>query len=369
MSQTWTEHPVRAGIRRDVPVDFAAPKPVSGPGRETVVDDDARLGTAAAVWHYPAQAPTPGASAASQAPPRRLLLIHGFRGDHHGMALIVDALPEFEVFVPDLPGFGATPPLQRAAADPADAVPGERVPAEHTLDAYAGFVEALAEALELGAADVLVGHSFGSIIVAAHAAQTNPAAHAAQTNPAAHAAQTSPADRSEEPRRWAGLALFAPISNDIFTGSLLPGAAAVDLYYRASQWLPEPVAQALLRSPLAQAVTNASMIVTRDPNQVAYIRDQHRQHFSGYADPKTLLQAYWASSRHTVTEFADRLELPVLLAPGSKDQLSTPAGQQRLRRMIPGAHTEVLCETGHLLHYEKPAQAARALRRFISSLD
>ncbi len=29
-----------------------------------------------------------------------LLLIHGFRGDHHGMQLIVDALPEYEVLVP-----------------------------------------------------------------------------------------------------------------------------------------------------------------------------------------------------------------------------------------------------------------------------
>ncbi|EXF24723.1 hypothetical protein BG28_04420 [Nesterenkonia sp. AN1] len=356
-------------------MDFTARRVVSSPGRETVDDGGAWLGTTAAVWHYPAEASEPGPSAASQAPARRLLLIHGFRGDHHGMALIVDALPEFEVFVPDLPGFGATPPLQRATSDAADSLPGKHGPAEqgpskqgpgkqgpakHTLDAYAGFVEALAEALELGAGDVLVGHSFGSIIVAAHAAQTNPAAHAAQTNPAAP---------PQEPRRWAGLGLLAPISNDIFTGRLLPGAAAVDLYYRASQWLPERLALALLRSPLAQAVTNASMIVTREPDQVAYIRDQHRQHFSGYADPHTLLQAYWASSRHTVTEFADRLELPVLLAPGAKDQLSTPAGQRRLRAMIPRAHTEVLCETGHLLHYEKPAQAARALRRFISTLD
>lgn len=339
-------------------MDFAAPKVVSSPGRKTD-DDGARLSATAAVWHYPAQS-VPGSTAVSQAPARRLLLIHGFRGDHHGMALIVDALPEFEVFVPDLAGFGATPPLRRAAGAAAGALPDQQVLAEHTLGAYARFVEALAEALELGAADVLVGHSFGSIIVAAHAAQTGPTAHAAQTSPATH---------SPQPRRWAGLALFAPISNDIFTGSLLPGAAAVDLYYRASRWLPERAAQALLRSSLAQAVTNVSMIVTRDPDQVAYIRDQHRQHFSGYADPHTLLQAYWASSRHTVTEFADRLELPVLLAPGAQDQLSTPAGQRRLRRMIPGAHTEVLCETGHLLHYEKPAQAARALRRFISSLD
>ncbi|MCH8563172.1 alpha/beta hydrolase [Nesterenkonia sp. YGD6] len=363
MSRTWTEHPARTGIRRDVSLDFASPKAEMDTGISDKTDDGAeRLSTSAAVWHYPAQVPSPAATAVPAASPghaRRLLLIHGFRGDHHGMALIVDALPEFEVFVPDLPGFGATPPLQR----------GPDGPAEHSLATYAACVEALAETLQLGPDDVLVGHSFGSIVVAAHAAQRNPAAHAAQRNPAVHAAQSRPAAHSTKPRRWAGLALFAPISNDIFTGSLLPGAAAVDLYYRSSQWLPERWAQALLRSPLAQAVTNVSMIVTRVPEQVAYIRDQHRRHFSGFADPHSLLQAYWASSRHTVTEFAELLDLPVLLVPGAQDQLSTPAGQRALHRMIPQAHSEVLCGTGHLLHYEKPAQAARALRRFIATLD
>ncbi|MGJ9371933.1 alpha/beta fold hydrolase [Nesterenkonia sp. CF4.4] len=369
MSRTWTEHPARTGIRRDVPLDFAAPEASgdsrTGTGRstrftagsDTQTDDDGatRLSTTAAVWHYPAQAPAPTAAPSSRGPARRLLLIHGFRGDHHGMALIVDALPEFEVFVPDLPGFGATPPLQRSSARSAG-----HGPAEHTLATYAASVEALAAALELGPADVLVGHSFGSIVVAAHGAQSDSGASASESNAAA---------QTRKPRRWAGLALFAPISNDIFTGSLLPGAAAVDLYYRSSQWLPARWAQALLRSPLAQAVTNASMIVTRVPEQVAYIRDQHRRHFSGYADPQTLLQAYWASSRHTVTEFAQQLDLPVLLVPGAKDQLSTPEGQRRLHRMLPQAHSEVLRDTGHLLHYEKPAQAARALRRFVATLD
>lgn len=356
MIRTWTEHPARTGIRRDVSLDFACPE---SDGQDSEDDGAARLSTAAAVWHYPAQVSAPADSAR---PARRLLLIHGFRGDHHGMALIVDALPEFEIFVPDLPGFGATPPLRRGAGGLA----------EHTLGAYAACVEALAQALDLGPTDVLVGHSFGSIIVAAHAAQTNPAAHAAQTHPAAHAAQNLPADPapgSSQFRRWAGLVLFAPISNDIFTGTLLPGAAAVDLYYRASGRLPARWAQVLLRSSAAQAVTNASMILARAPEQVAYIKDQHRRYFSGYSDPDTLLQAYRASSRHTVTEFAPSLELPVLLVPGAQDQLSTPAGQRRLRRMLPQASSEVLRGTGHLLHYEKPAQAGRALRRFVAALD
>jgi pimeloyl-ACP methyl ester carboxylesterase len=32
-------------------------------------------------------------------------MIHGFRGDHHGLQLFADALPEYRVIIPDLPGF------------------------------------------------------------------------------------------------------------------------------------------------------------------------------------------------------------------------------------------------------------------------
>jgi len=254
------------------------------------------------------------------------------------MQLIVDALPEYEIFVPDLPGFGETAPLTGDHGEPV----------EHDLDAYAAFVEALADELSLGPQDVLVGHSFGSIVVAAHQARRT---------------------HSRKPRRWAGLGLFAPISNDIFSGRLFPGAAGVDVYYRLARALPARAAQLILHSRLALMVTNASMIVSRDPALIGYIRDQHRRYFSSYSDPRTLLQAYWASSRHTVTEFAADLQLPVLLAPGAQDQLSTPAGQRRLRRALPQGELQVLRGTGHLLHYEKPAPAARALRRFIASLE
>lgn len=263
----------------------------------------------------------------------KLLLIHGFRGDHHGLQLIVDALPEYEVLVPDLPGFGATPPARSAA--------GRGV--EHTVEVYAGFVEGLAAHLELGSKDVLMGHSFGTTIVAAHAAQ--------------------------DQRRWAALVLSAPISNQVFSGPMLPGAAAVELYYQVSRFLPEVAGNLLLRSAAALAITNLTMAVDKDPRVSAYVRDQHKRFFGGYADRATLLQAYRASSRHTVADYAGALDLPVLLLPGAKDQLSTPAGQRRLRDALPQGRLEIIRGAGHLLHYERPAQLARALRRFLQHLS
>ena len=54
-----------------------------------------------------------------------LILVHGFRGDHHGLeglAVAASALaPELRIVVPDLPGFGESP-----------AVPDR----EHNLELY-----------------------------------------------------------------------------------------------------------------------------------------------------------------------------------------------------------------------------------------
>src|SRR5690625_7122166 len=67
-----------------------------------------------------------------------------------------------------------------------------------------------------------MGHSFGTTIAASHIAKHQ--------------------------RQWAGLVLSAPISDSVFSGPMLAGASAVELYYRLSQALPERAAHALLRS-------------------------------------------------------------------------------------------------------------------------
>ena len=38
-----------------------------------------------------------------------MVMVHGFRGDHHGLALLADCLPDTEVYLPELPGFGHSP--------------------------------------------------------------------------------------------------------------------------------------------------------------------------------------------------------------------------------------------------------------------
>jgi esterase len=277
-----------------------------------------------AVWKY---SPQPESTRSE-----RLLLIHGFRGDHHGMQLIVDGLPEFEVMVPDLPGYGQSPPLCAANG----------VAHEHTVDLYAAAVEGLSQALQLGSGDCLIGHSFGTIVCAAHCAQHN--------------------------RDWSGVVLSAPISDNIFRGRLLPGAAVVELYYRLCQVLPEAAGDAVLRSPTVLEVMNLTLGVGWDRDLTAFVKDQHRQFFGGYWNRQNLLESYRASSRHTVKEYAPDVCVPTLLLAGSQDSLSTPEGRRVLRDSLPQGHLEIIRGSGHLVHYEKPAQLARAVRQFIGSL-
>ena len=78
-------------------------------------------------------------------------MVHGFRGDHHGMDLIAGSITDREVIVPDLPGFGLTDPLDSGSS----------------LSAFVDHLVALRAEIgrQRGVTPILVGHSFGSILV------------------------------------------------------------------------------------------------------------------------------------------------------------------------------------------------------------
>ncbi|HET8795427.1 MAG TPA: alpha/beta fold hydrolase, partial [Arthrobacter sp.] len=63
-----------------------------------------------------------------------VVMLHGFRGDHHGLLKIVELLPQARVIVPDLPGFGESAPLAAGG---------------HNVPGYVHCVEAMMEALQL----------------------------------------------------------------------------------------------------------------------------------------------------------------------------------------------------------------------------
>lgn len=313
-----------------------------------VADPASGRPTPVAVWHYP---PVPG-------PPhgdRRsvpIVMVHGFRGDRHGLALLSDCLPDTEIYLPELPGFGHSPAFPDA---------------EHTVDHYAAAVLSAVQALGLVPAageerdtnpveapqdrPVLLGHSFGSVVAAHLAAQ--------------------------EPGRWRELVLVNPICEPALSAD---GSAAERVlarlaqgYYATAAALPEPLGMALLSSPVVVWFTGTVMAKTADRHTLAYLHDQHQRYFSAFDHRRVLVEAYRSSITGTVLDVADRLALPVLLIAGAQDELGSVAGQERLARRIakasPRVDLEVFDGVGHLIHYERAPEAATAVRTFLSAVQ
>lgn len=256
-----------------------------------------------------------------------LILVHGFRGDHHGLEPIALALaalaPGLRVVVPDLPGFGGTP-----------AVPGR----EHDIELYAEWLRAFAEELAPEGFAIL-GHSFGSLVVAASIAG------------------------GLAPSR---LILVNPISAPALEG---PQAALTRLaigYYRAAEMLPERAARGLLGNPLIVRGMSEVMAKTRDRQLRAWIHDQHGRYFSTFSDPSTLLQAFRASVSHTVPKFADAFTMPTLLIAGERDDITRLPEQLALHRRVPSSILRIVPGVGHLVHYEADSDAAEHIAEFLA---
>jgi pimeloyl-ACP methyl ester carboxylesterase len=251
---------------------------------------------------------------------RTVVFLHGLRGDHHGLEPIVGHLPGLRVVVPDLPGFGAAPPLRDG---------------RHDVAGYAAWVGALLA--ELGGRPVLAGHSFGSIVAAA-------------------AARTADI---------AGLVLVNPIATSALAGPRQGLTRLTVGYHRLAAALPEPVGTALLRHPLLTRIASTAMTTTPDPALRRWIHAEHRRYFSGFADRRVLLEAFGASIEHDVAQFAPDIAVPTLLIAAERDDIAPLPAQRALVGRFRDARLVEVPGVGHLAHYEAPAAVATAITEFV----
>lgn len=257
----------------------------------------ADIGTTA-TWHYKGQGPT-------------IVLVHGFRGDHHGLSAIAGALSDFHVVVPDLPGYGKTPQL------------GGR----HDLEGYGLWLkEFLAE---IGGEPILVGHSFGSLIVAA-----------------AH----------QKGIRTRGTVLLNPVTTK--ANSTWPGKLA-GVFYQIGK-LGKPGSY-LLRSAAVVRGMSIAMATTRSLQLRSFIHKQHLTYFSNYASDRVAQEGFAAANSSSVLDFAKTLPRQLLIIAGEKDLIAPLPGQLKLQQATSGK-LETL-PVGHLTHYEAPYEVAELIRK------
>ncbi|GAA3769771.1 hypothetical protein GCM10022240_22650 [Microbacterium kribbense] len=270
------------------------------------------LGGSTAYWTYgPADAPV------------TIIAVHGFRGEHHGLEPVVAHLPDVRIISPDLPGFGQTPPL-----------PARR----HDLAAYVDWLTAFAGAVAPGA--VILGHSFGSIVAAAAVAGALPTPRLILVNPIGAPALQGP--RGILTR----LAVF---------------------YYWLGAKLPARLGEALLRNRVIVRVMSIAMVKSHDRAIRRFVHDQHDTYFSRFADRDVLRDAFVTSVAHDVRESAAAIAQPTLLIAADRDDITPLARQRELAERFPDAQLVVIAGVGHLIHYETPDQAARAITRFLAT--
>lgn len=268
-----------------------------------------------------------------------IVLVHGFRGTHHGLLPVVaqfapGALPAesgdvpaasgdpdargVRFIAPDLPGFGASSPL----------------PTAHTLDAYAAWLEALLARVDPGGEAVVLGHSFGSLIVSRNV-------------------------RALGERR---ILLVNPIAAPALEGTARFGTQLAIAYYWLGAQLPAPLGDALLRNRLITRVMSEVMAVTRSRALRTWIHREHDRHFSSFRDRTTLLEAFRASVSDSVLAHAHELPHGTVLIAGARDAIAPLETQFALADEAPQTSLQVIDGVGHLVHYETPVAAARVIR-------
>lgn len=251
-----------------------------------------------------------------------IVAVHGFRGEHHGLEPVVAFLGEYRIIMPDLPGFGETPPLPART---------------HNLDAYVDWLQEFAASVAPGA--YILGHSFGSIVASAAVARG-----------------------LETPK----LILINPIGAPALEGPRGVLTRLAMFYYWAGAKLPESIGTWVLRNKLVVRVMSIAMAKTRNRSLRQFIHDQHDTYFSRFADRDALNDAFVTSVSHDVSQVAAKLALPTLLVAAELDDITPIEKERELAASMPNATLVEIPNVGHLIHYETPATAAEAIERFLS---
>lgn len=254
---------------------------------------------------------------------QKIIMVHGFRGTHHGLVLIADKLrDQYEVLVPDLPGFAK----------------GEKL-STHNLESY---VTWLKDYIKTNAGDtppILLGHSFGSIVASAYT--------------------------RKYPTSITKLILVNPIGAPALEGPRKVLTKLAIFYYKLGEYLPERAAYQWLAFKPIVMVMSVSMAKTKDKQLRSFIHDQHLTHFSSFHSAKSVSEAFKTSVSHDVSEFAADILVPTLIIAGALDDITPLAKQFELAKKFPDATITVIDNVGHLTHYETPEEIASRAKKWL----
>ena len=253
-----------------------------------------------------------------------LIMVHGYRGNHHGLEAIAAGLSKYRVLIPDLPGFGES----------------EELSDTHSIEAYSNWLNGFIEALGLEREVHLMGHSFGSLVVGFYATQHSPKS----------------------------VSLVNPVSTPALEG---PRAALTNLtkiYYLLAAFAPKFAGEWLLRNKISVMAMSIVMAKTKDKELRRWIHNQHISNFSDFASVRVAVEGYEASISTDLSKLAAQIAAPVLIVAATLDDITDIESQRRVSNLYQKLTYKEIQDVGHLVHYEAPAQAAEYISDFLDTL-
>ena len=266
-------------------------------------------------WFYPA---TTGDTSKA----KDLVLIHGYRGDHHGLEAFAGGFTEYNVYTPDLPGFGTSDPLK----------------VEHSLDSYSIWLKGFLTQLGL-VNPLVVGHSFGTLVVSAAEAKLS---------------------------LFSKIVLVNPVAGGKIVGISKVLFELVKFYYWVAHVVPEVVGNRMTKTYLLVDAMSSYTTKSKDKTLRKWVRDQHRTHFNSFANSQVVWESYLASTGNIVTPFVKQIHKPVLLIAAELDEITPVDAVHELAKTMDNAEVYEVRGCGHLVHYEAAQVALDVMKPFLA---
>jgi pimeloyl-ACP methyl ester carboxylesterase len=245
-----------------------------------------------------------------------ILLLHGWGGSSHYWTATMAALAnQYTLIAPDMPGFGASPPLSEPTDVPRLITWAEAFTATLGLERF-----------------ILNGHSFAAGL----------AAHLATRNP-------------QQVEKLV-LTCFSTFRNEA-ERKLVDSVHHVMALWMALRrpWMAE-------RRAFYRAVGGRFFYKLPADDEVL------RAAFSDFLkmDKRTALETARSAGNPTITAALQGVRAPTLLIGARQDRIMPPVGTPVAAKLIPGARLEWIDQCGHLPMIERPEEYLGVLRGFLA---
>ena len=255
-----------------------------------------------------------------------MVLIHGFTGSHEGFQYIIPLLPNIRFIVPDLPGFGQS----TIGRD------------DWSIDAIARLANEFVASLELTTPPHILGHSMGGLVVSSMLDQA--------------------------PHLYDKRAiLLSPVPTAIRRNdSRRPGAVLGALQYMVGHRVPKVGERVVKSHTITRAITRLIMTTT-DKELQRQIHDHHLKNLDYISSIEFYSKLHRDINRLGAIDHAEALkQFDILLITGNADSVTPLTEMKKLVTAIKPLEFVILPGVGHLAHYEKAPDVARAIEAFVA---